>query len=171
MRKKLIAQIHDGVIATAQNAAVAVLRLQQISNGFVVPEDSDEPMDLFAPRTADNPRLVALEEVLKDREPGPVIIWCRFRYDVELICQHYQEALPLYGAMSAGQRERSVKAWLQLGGKLVATPGTGGTGLNLQHGGCSTAIYYSNSENFVHRVQSEDRIHRIGSLGERCNLL
>ena len=43
---------------------------------------------------------------------------------------------------------------------FVANPATAGFGLNLQV--ANTVIYYSNSYNLEHRLQSEDRCHRIG---------
>jgi len=43
---------------------------------------------------------------------------------------------------------------------LVANPRTGGYGLNLTVS--HTIIYYSNSYDLEVRMQSEDRIHRIG---------
>ncbi len=47
---------------------------------------------------------------------------------------------------------------------FVATPATGGVGLDgLQHV-CSTCVYYSNSFNWEHRIQSEGRIRRDGTV-------
>ena len=43
---------------------------------------------------------------------------------------------------------------------FVGQPSTGGYGITLTE--ASTVIYYSNSYNLEHRIQSEDRAHRIG---------
>ena len=43
---------------------------------------------------------------------------------------------------------------------FVANPASSGFGLTLTES--HTMIYYSMSDNFEHRLQSEDRIHRIG---------
>ena len=43
---------------------------------------------------------------------------------------------------------------------LVGHPGTGGMGLTLT--AADTVVYFSNSYNLGHRIQSEDRAHRIG---------
>jgi SNF2 family DNA or RNA helicase len=40
-----------------------------------------------------------------------------------------------------------------------------GVGYNLQKKGGLSMIYYNNSFNYIHRVQSEDRGHRIGMEG------
>ena len=190
MRRDLIAQIYSGEIATAANAAVAVIRLQQISNGFLKVEDSDSAQKLFPTKRhlkslpqlkqvkdglirdlfykSSNPRVRALKEVLDDIGSKPVIIWCRFRWDVEMVQRTFpKDSVLLYGGLTTLEREVNVRTWLD-GDKrlLISTPNTGGTGLNLQVGGCQHAIYYSNSEHYILRAQSEDRIHRIGSTGE-----
>ena len=168
MRKDLIAQIYDGTIATAANAAVGVLRLQQISNGFLKADNIDHPTNLFP--IDDNPRIVALQQVIDlIGKNNPIIIWCRFRWDIQNICSVLIDgAMPLHGGVTGLARENTIMGWLD-GEKpyLVATPGTGGVGLNLQHGGCKHAIYYSNSEHYIQRIQSEDRIHRIGTKGDQ----
>jgi SNF2 family DNA or RNA helicase len=47
---------------------------------------------------------------------------------------------------------------------LVGTPATGGRGLQLVS--ASTMVYYSNSYDLEQRLNSEDRIHRIGQKAE-----
>ncbi|MCI0551076.1 MAG: hypothetical protein L0287_08975, partial [Anaerolineae bacterium] len=47
---------------------------------------------------------------------------------------------------------------------FVSNPAAGGVGLNLQ-GKCQNVIYYSNSFDALHRWQSEDRTHRMGTQG------
>ena len=181
MRKKLIVDLKNGRIVESPHVAAALMKLQQISNGFVQPTlnlddvkvgiDKIDPVELVAAK--DNPRLVALKQLLEtfgDTNP-PVIIWCRFRWDVEKIVSELDRTRgtrPLYGGLGESERINNIQDWIS--GKiqlLVATPGTGGTGLNLQVGGCCHAIYYSNSEHYTHRIQSENRIHRIGSIGEQ----
>ena len=167
MAADLLAQLDDGAFADAANAAVKVLRLQQISCGFVTPEDA-EPR--FVVPEAKNPRLLALRELLDAAVPvdAPVIVWCRFRWDVAAVNRYLgalTEPAMVHGGMSATARRASIDRWLKGRARvLIATPGAAGTGFNLQ-GRCQTAIYYSNSEHYTHRVQSEDRIHRIGATG------
>ena len=43
---------------------------------------------------------------------------------------------------------------------FIGNPQTGGFGLTLT--AASSVVYYSNSYNLEHRIQSEDRAHRIG---------
>ena len=163
LRQELISQIDSGEIVSASTAAVAMVKIQQASNGFVVDEDGT-PRNLGA-----NPRAEALLEIL-DAYPGKTIVWARFRRDIELIrkalasegisCAEY------HGGTPDAERAANVAAFLDPSGPRIflSNPQAGGTGLNLQ-GDCRHAIYYSNSFSAIDRWQSEDRIHRIGTSG------
>lgn len=167
MARLMITEIDTGEIADASTAAVKALRLQQISNGFITDENG-EIKDLFDLK--ENPRLIALNELIlgEGLKSQSLLVWCRFHRDVEMVSEYLAAELDLtnfryYGKSSPANRAKAVKEWL--GGEfpvLIATPGSGGTGLNLQ-GRCTNAIYFSNSENSIDRWQSEDRIHRIGT--------
>lgn len=163
MKKMFIAQIESGEIATAQNGAVALLRLQQIANGFLV--DEDENLRRLVPPEK-NPRILALQEHLEATE-GKVVIWARFREDITQIAQVLgDDCVTYYGATNDKDRKTAIDAFLSPEGAryFVSNPQAGGVGLNLQ-GACERAVYYSNSENSIDRWQSEDRIHRIGTEG------
>jgi len=146
-------------------------QIQQISSGFLYREsdDGERETHLLFDRLEDNPRIAALEEVL-DQIDGPSIIWGRFHTDIELVAKYLEEGgRPFglyYGPTKASEREAAIEDFNA--GRtqhLVANTASAGTGLNLQLGGCTNAIYYTNSENTIDRWQSEDRIHRIGMRG------
>lgn len=142
----------------AAHGAAALLRCQQIVNGFVVAEDGTL-MELDA-----NPRLDVLRELLEHLRQHAVIIWCRFNQDIATV----MNALPGPGMSIYGQTPQSARntalAAFEAGSirYLVASPEAAGSGLDGMQALCSTAIYYSNSFNAIARWQSEDRIHRIG---------
>ena len=141
----------------ASNAAVALMRMQQVSCGFAPGEDAIVPIE--------NPRLDALRELLEQFGEHKVIVWCRFRNDVAAIWKKLGvAAMPFYGAMNDGARAFSKRAFVNdpLCRYLIATPDAAGRGLDGLQQVCSRAIYYSNSFNAIARWQSEDRIHRIG---------
>jgi len=166
LRKELLHQIGSGEIVSAANAAVAMVKIQQISNGFVVDEDGNTTRLMSIDK---NPRLNALAEYLESR-PGRIIIWARFREDIKMIAERLEadgvSFVEYHGGTSDKQRAEAVKSFMDPFGARVflSNPQAGGTGLNLQ-GMCRDAIYYSNSYNAVDRWQSEDRIHRIGTNG------
>ena len=156
----------------ASTAVTALMRMQQISCGFAVMTYPDRPgITDYAP--IENPRMDALKEILAQYGDHKVIIWCRFRHDVEQVQIAFNKmeptrviapATPFYGAQSDAQRAESKRRFIEDESirYLVATPDAAGRGLDgLQHV-CSRAIYYSNSFNAIARWQSEDRIHRIG---------
>lgn len=166
LRKTLESQIDSGEIVSAANAAVAMTKIQQASNGFVVDENGSA-INLVP--AAKNPRIVALLEILSAYE-GPAIVWARFRQDIKNISDALDEAgvsyVQYHGGTPDKERADNVQRFLSGGARIfLSNPQAGGTGLNLQKGGCTHAIYYSNSYNAIDRWQSEDRIHRIGTVG------
>jgi hypothetical protein len=150
----------DDKFLTVTNAASALIRLQQISCGYLPTEEGDF---IELP----NPRLEALLNVL-EQNPGKAIIWARFTKDIESIHKALSKrSVTYYGATSPTDREQAVKRFLSPDSGIdyfIGNPAAAGVGLNLQ-GECTTAIYYSQSFNAVERFQSEDRIHRIGTKG------
>ena len=148
----------------AQNAAVKVLKLQQISNGFI--RDTENNKTKWLVEDTSNDRLIALLELLQNdiASTEKVIIWCRFKEDIRFIEQYLPSAVLVHGDIPKKVQRKNINKWMRYAKYkyLIATAGSGGTGLNLQKSGCKYAVYYSNSENFVQRAQSEDRIHRIG---------
>lgn len=163
LKSLLIAQIDSGEIVSAATAISAMMRIQQVTNGFVV-DETDQLHWLPA-----NPRLEALIDVL-GAYPGKTIVWTRFRADIKAITQRFLEGgityVEYHGATNDKQRAAAIKAFLEDDDPrvFISQPQAGGTGLNLQ-GECSHAIYYANSFSAIDRWQSEDRIHRIGTKG------
>lgn len=173
LKKTFMTALDEGSIVDVGSAATAILRLQQVVCGYLpIPSEdaketrievfSDERMDIM---------LDIIEQV-----KGPVIIWARFRADIVRIKSRLEKeygkncAVTYYGATKDTKKnnERDVAVKNFISGKVrffVSNPASGGTGLNLQKGGCQTAIYYSNSFDAIHRWQSEDRLHRLGTKG------
>jgi SNF2 family DNA or RNA helicase len=160
IKQSFLTKIDDDTTVTVANAASAIVRLQQISSGYLPQEDGSIVQ-------MPNPRLEALLSVLESIE-GRAIIWARFTEDVKSIAKALgKRCVTYYGDTTPAEREKARDAFLDPNSGIdyfVSNPAAGGTGLNLQ-GACQTAIYYSNSFNATERWQSEDRIHRIGTKG------
>lgn len=157
LKKTLLLELESSKVE-ASNAASVLVKLQQISCGWVKDENgkiNDLP----------NARLDTLAEILENRD-DPIIIWCRFIHDIKNVMKLLDKrAVSYYGETNDIDREEAKAAFL--GGRkqfFVGNPAAAGIGLNLQ-GNCTTAIYYSNSYNAMERQQSEDRIHRLGTKG------
>lgn len=160
IRQTAMVMLESGEMSTAPAVITQMLRLQQILSGHL--KTDDDEMVYFPSK-----RMEALEEILEEHD-GKAIIWSRFRYDIqqitEMLNQKFGEgsAAAYYGDTSDDERNRIVTEFQQ-GSKLkffVGNPATAGYGLTLTE--ADLVVYYANSYSLEHRVQSEDRVHRVG---------
>lgn len=160
MKKNLMIELNNGIIQTAANAAVALTRLQQITSGYIPHDDGTITL------LDDNPRLQTLMNCLNEID-GKVVIWCRFRADIEIVKRALgAEAVTYHGSDSPDQRRQAKEAFIDPKSSvrfMVSNPAAGGTGIDGYQHVCHHNIYYSNSFNSIHRWQSEDRTHRSGT--------
>lgn len=162
LRDELRLSIRSEGDVTAANAAVAMLRVQQIGCGFITNSEGEEIRILSVD---ENPRIQAMLEYLASFE-GKVILWWRFREEGRLVAEALGQAgisyVEYHGGVNDRDRNEAKERFLNEGGPRVfsANAQTAGTGLNLQ-GLCRNAGYLSNSFKSIDRWQSEDRIHRI----------
>lgn len=166
LKRDMMAELDSGKKVTIKHAFTMVLRLQQVANGFISldkenPEDDTQWEDLPW-----NPRLTALQQLRKARQ-GKVVIWCRYRRDVENVLSKYNTAVSYFGGTGKDERIENKLAFVNDNHitEFVSNPSVGGTGVDGLQKVAQTAIYYSNSYNSLHRWQSEDRTHRIGMMG------
>lgn len=151
-----MAFLESGDTITAPLALVRLLRLQQVTCGFVPTDDG--PLEEFEGR---NPRLDLLEEICNGLGHS-AIIWARFRRDIDLIMDRLGDKAVRYDGNTSDDDRAKAKADFQAG-KIqffVGNPAAAATGLTLHR--ARTVIYASNSFKLTDRLQSEDRAHRIG---------
>ena len=151
---------YKGRLASCTNAMTKLLRLHQIALGYFVDDDGD----LF---TIPNERLRILSDIIDTVESEKIIIWCpyidqalrpvaqslRMRYSGQGVIDYHGETTDRGKKIAAFRKDPSCRF-------LVANQSVGGYSLTLTE--CDTSIYYTNTYNLVHRLQSEDRTHRIG---------
>lgn len=147
-------------LVTANLAMVRLLRLQQISCGYL-PVGEGEPVHRIEGK---NPRLELLEEVIEDFN-DKMIIWARYRLDIDLIADMLKGRggrFVIYDGRIDDEELIRAKQDFQKGDAqwFVGNPAKGAEGITLH--AAKTATYYSNSYNLNHRLQSEDRCHRDG---------
>jgi len=152
----------NGMEWEADLAIVRQLRLQQVACGYLpTPEEEGENAEPYQLIGDKNPRLDLQLELL-EHTPHQAIVWCRFRLDIDLLTKALgSSAVRLDGSLDEEGREKS-KASFKAGNAqwLIANPAVGGTGLTLN---CAKSMFfYSNSFVPRHRLQAEDRNHRIG---------
>jgi len=159
LREKAMAEL-DGKLVSAPIVLTKLLRLHQLVCGHLTTDDGKViPIE--------SNRIKALMEVL-DETSGKVIIWANYRADIqqieEVLAAEYgsKSVVTYYGDTSTGDRQEAVRRFQSdLDCRyFVGNAQTGGFGITLT--AATTVIYYSNSYNLEHRLQSEDRAHRIG---------
>ncbi len=106
-------------------------------------------------------RLETLQMVLAGiPENEKVIIWCKYVESVRQIADVLPEAALYYGQMSETQRAEQLVHYRGNARFLIATQATGGHGLTLNE--AHYHVFYENEFKYSHRIQAEDRSHRIG---------
>lgn len=169
---ELVLDLRARRVQTPANAAVRLLRLQQVLSGHVVTVDettmNGEDVRILTSTPVESRRLEVLYDVLQEHD-GPAVIWARFTNDIEDIASFLREeghrVVTYFGETSNADREEAVRAFRTgEADYFVANPDAAGTGLDgLQV--AQLAVYYSNSFKAESRWQSEDRIHRLGMAG------
>lgn len=194
LSKEFQLELDSGATVDAALAITRTMRLQQITSGFVgaetvaprvaeVTTEADYSAAWAQTRAADqceaecepvqeivdlvphwsNPRLDLLGEIL-DECAHKVIVWCRFRHDVDLIMTRFGDRCVRYdGAVTTQERRANIARFCNPGDPvqvLVANTHALSQGVTLTI--AKTMVYYSNSFSLERRLQSEDRNHRIG---------
>ena len=135
----------------------------QITSGFLKTDEGN------IIRLKNNPKLKELEclidEILYE---DAIVIWCKYLYSISLVSDLLKSKkinhLIIQGdvknktTVAKRFQDSSIKQIPIMISQIVA----GGMGLNLHK--ASYAIYYENEWRLLNRLQSEDRIHRIGQL-------
>jgi SNF2 family DNA or RNA helicase len=159
IKEAFMTKLKSGNIVAPANALASLVRLQQILSGFLPDEDenfdaSKRVYEIFSYERAE----IALQMVRQIE--GQVIIWARFIPDIKCIKHHFRkEFADDIVSMEENEKFRSGKK------KILLSNQAKGIGGNLQESGCTNMIYYNNSFNLIHRLQSEDRVHRMGMRG------
>lgn len=172
LKRDALLALGDGEVTPEPNAAVRLLRLAQITAGHVgtqAPTSSDlEPVALGALRDISDEKLSWLVEQILEGElsnENAMLVWTRWRREHERLQQMLATKIEVYrifGGQQAKNRSCDVQAFQSSKSRrvMIAQVHAGGYGLTLT--AASTAIYISNSFSYIDRVQSADRIHRIG---------
>lgn len=187
LKTEFQAELDTNIYLEAPLAIVRLTRLQQIASGFVTVEEQvstetktieasegqlslnvnvikteKKLLDLVPPDK--NPRLKLLLELLEECAQNKVIVWCRFRRDVDLICDTLGKKCVRYdGKVSRKDRITALERFKDADDParvFVGNMHAISRGLTLII--AKTVIYYSNSFSLEKRLQSEDRNHRIG---------
>lgn len=157
------AELENGEHVTASIVLTKLLRLMQLTGGFVQADGGDRP------RPTGSAKLDALADILEDyvQEAGQkLVVFARFRPEIAAICQLLEQRGIRYGRIDGevpmDQRGAIVETFQQDPGVkvFVAQIQTAGLGITLH--AASAAVFYSLDFNYANYAQALARIHRIG---------
>jgi superfamily II DNA or RNA helicase len=179
---KLYTEIENDIASgdkrvTVSNILVRLLRLAQITSGFIAYDrDYDPENDTFLPQQIDrfdpNPKLEEMMtyfEAMREESPdSKVIIWACFVQDIRSIVARMRldgiKCVAYYGGTSDKERDAAVEQFNNDKETIVfvGNPAAGGVGLNLTGAGCwpmktDYVYWYSQNWSMVHRSQGEER--------------
>lgn len=160
VKEDFLAELSDGTVVEMPLAIVRMLRLQQILSGHFPNPETKEIQYVPSNRTT------ALLEVLEEAGESKVIVWTRFKHDIDMISKALQDAkigfVTYTGETSQNDRikaiddfrnDPSIKVFL-------GNPSAAGIGLNLTV--ANVVVWYSMTFNLDEYLQANDRCHRIG---------
>ena len=156
LEKHLIADVETGTVTVA-NALVQLLRMQQITSGFVSYDDDDgaETFERF-----DDNKEKLLADMLEDIN-RPAVVFCRFREDLRAVKRASEKLGRRYGELSGEQKDLTEHAQMlpetQVMGVQIQS---GGVGVDLTR--ANYAFYFSLGFSLGDYLQSLARLHRPG---------
>jgi SNF2 family DNA or RNA helicase len=153
LEKDLVANIQGGEI-TAANAMVKLIRLQQLTGGWLSPDDSTNP-----PEQVDTGKAEVLKELIEGMGQEQVVVFCRFHRDLDSI-HAVCKSLGVASAELSG-RKNELRTWENWKAQVLATQlQSGGLGIDLSQ--ARYCVYYSHGWSLGDYQQSRARVHRPG---------
>ena len=157
MKDDCIAMLESGELVTTTLALTRIIKLHQILTGFISDDNGAE-------HAIDNNRIAALMQIAETTQP--LVVFCAYRHNVRQICSALankygsDKVVAFSGDESSNQRNEAVRRFQAGEADFFVATSAGAKGLTLHRS--STMVYYSNNYSLETRLQSQDRIHRIG---------
>ena len=166
LKKEFVADVGSGVV-TAGNALTRLLRLQQITSGYVREDNNIETATIGALVEVDHAKKEALEDLLEDMEANePVVVFCRFKHDLEAV--HEISTKLGRTSLELSGTENQLEDWQNGTAPILAVQiQSGNLGIDLTR--ARYAIYYSLGFSLGDYLQSRRRISRPGQTRTTTN--
>src|SRR5690606_32979369 len=160
MEDDFYADVESGEV-TATNALTRLLRLQQMTSGFVRTDEGEDVQ-------IDTSKEELLSDILEDIDvKTPVVVFARFQHDLDTIRRVAEKQGRKYAELSG--RMSTLKEWQEGQYDLIGVQlQTVGVGIVLTR--ANIAIYYSMGFNMGDYEQSLARIHRDGQT-KKCTYI
>lgn len=163
LKQEFIIDIEGEERMSVVEVAVRMTKLQQVLSGWYFNEQG-EAVDIVT--DDENPRLNALSAQIAGTT-GKLIIWCRFRPDIQKVCARLKRDgighVEYHGGISsASKRDQAIDAFmLDPAIKVfVGQPMAGGSGLNLS--AAEAIVWFSHTFDLIVRNQANERATQIG---------
>lgn len=156
MERYFITDVENGVV-TAGNALVRLLRLQQLTSGWLRADDSDTPDQVSTAKRE------VLDDLLEDMpQDEPIVVFCRFHTDLDDVKWVAEEKHRRnYYEVSGRTKGDPIARWRQdENGVLGVQIQAGGVGIDLTK--ARYCVYYSIGFSLGDYLQSLSRINRPG---------
>jgi SNF2 family DNA or RNA helicase len=171
MRRELIHVFADGTEVTARNVLSKLIRLQQITSGFLTKGEDASTSNGDCVQSSniipisEPPKLQALLEVVSELGSAEkVIVGARFIYDIQQIVRALQQlgkVEVITGTVTGHKRDEALERFENGDSRfLIGTPKTFGYGLTLVK--TRYLIWYSPNFSLEERQQTNARIRRPG---------
>ena len=147
--KELLAELDNGEVVEAVNAAVLANKLLQVSNGFTYTDDKQNW------QLMNKNKIEALKELVEHSDE-PMLVAYNYKIDLERIVEVFPDAVVLDSS------PETIARWDRGEIKmLLAHPASAGHGLNLQAGG-SLCVWFGLNWSLELYQQFNARLHRQG---------
>lgn len=151
LEDNFLAEIETGVVV-AGNALVKLLRLSQCTAGFLLAEDSDLIEEI------DTAKEDVLEDMLADLTE-PVVVFCRFRHDLQVIERVAAKLKRRYAEISGSRKDGLDSMGRMTDCDICATQiSSGGVGIDLTR--AAYGFYFDVGTSLAEYEQSIARLHR-----------
>jgi len=159
MAEDYLVRIEDEVI-TANNILTEIMKLRQITSGFIINRDGD-PIRL----SKKNPKMDELKIIIEDiMVNNKAIIWGHFRWEIEELARIFNMYKPgmLYGGVNQNRKDEYIDDFLEKEDHrlLINHPKSASVGLNLV--AAAYSIWFSQSYSHEDDYQANKRIDRSG---------
>lgn len=147
----------DQELIALDSTLVKSMKLQQITGGFVKNTDTGNTLMI------DQGKINLLKDVVNKHKGESIVIFCKFRAEIDMIKSIYPKATELSGHTK--DKGKPVEDFQS--GKtnmIIVQLKTGSAGINLTKG--SVCVYYSWSGSYIDMRQSKDRLDRIGQVNK-----
>lgn len=158
LKEMALLEFESGMV-TSTSALTTIVKLQQILCGHCK-DDVGHVHDI------ENNRVSATLDIAEEVD-GKIVYVCNFQRDVQLLVRALDEkfgvgsAVAYYGPTNQDERQENITKFRYTAKcRFFVMSSAGSKGITLVE--AKTMVYFSNGYNLETRLQSEDRIHRIG---------